>query len=111
VSTGEEVEAKLETLKRSHNEKVYAIEKNFIQAEKEVRYVQFIADIYLFSTLMPSLEVSRKSSYCIGSELSAYKRPAATRATRVRYPAEANLLFVFRDALLKDRDVPGQVSL
>ncbi len=39
MSTGEEVEAKLETLKRSHNEKVYAIEKNFIQAEKEVRYI------------------------------------------------------------------------
>jgi hypothetical protein len=46
------VEAKLETLKRSHNEKVYAIEKNFIQAEKEVRYVHFITDLNRFSTLM-----------------------------------------------------------
>jgi hypothetical protein len=54
VSTGEEVEAKLETLKRSHNEKVYAIEKNFIQAEKEVRYLQFITLILtVFYTLMP----------------------------------------------------------
>jgi hypothetical protein len=34
---GGEVEAKLETLNRSHNEKVYAIEKNYIQAEKEIR--------------------------------------------------------------------------
>jgi hypothetical protein len=34
---GGEVEAKLETLNRSHNEKVYTIEKNYIQAEKEIR--------------------------------------------------------------------------
>jgi hypothetical protein len=32
------VEAKLETLNKSHNEKVYAIEKNYILAEKEIRY-------------------------------------------------------------------------
>jgi hypothetical protein len=34
-----------------------------------------------------------------------------TQATRVRFPAKANLMFVLRGALLKDRDVPGQVSL
>jgi hypothetical protein len=65
VSTGEEVEAKLETLKRSHNEKVYAIEKNFIQAEKEIRYVEFINLIFnVFSTLMQIwIRFLRKSSY------------------------------------------------